>query len=265
MSSKIRVLVVDDNVDFATHMKSNLESAPDIRVVGIAHDGIEAMGLIKECKPDIITLDVVMPNLDGIGVLNELRKIQPAERPRVIVLTGAKRENIVTMCMNAGADYCMFKPCSLNMLQDRLRTIILPAGIIEQRIEEKNAPENKEKNFSRNIEISVTNTIHSVGVPANIKGYQYLRDAIIMSIADADLINAVTKQLYPKVAARHNTSASRVERAIRHAIEVACIRGNDEILYQLFGYTVSNSKGKPTNSEFIAMIADKLRLEMNVI
>ena len=116
----------------------------------------------------------------------------------------------------------------------------------------------------RAIEISVTKTIHSVGVPANIKGYQYLRDAIIMSIKDTELINAVTKQLYPKVATRHNTSPSRVERAIRHAIEVACIRGNEEELYSLFGYTVSNNKGKPTNSEFIAMIADKLRLEMLV-
>ena len=116
----------------------------------------------------------------------------------------------------------------------------------------------------RAIEISVTKTIHAVGVPANIKGYQYLRDAIIMSIKDTELINAVTKQLYPKVATRHNTSPSRVERAIRHAIEVACIRGNEEELYSLFGYTVSNNKGKPTNSEFIAMIADKLRLEMLV-
>ncbi len=114
----------------------------------------------------------------------------------------------------------------------------------------------------RAIEITVTNTIHSVGVPANIKGYQYLRDAIIMSIKDSELINAVTKQLYPKVAEKHNTSPSRVERAIRHAIEVACVRGNEEALYNLFGYTVSNNKGKPTNSEFIAMIADKLRLEM---
>lgn len=265
MNNSIKVLIADDNTEFAKDLCDFLDYQPDMSVVGVVHNGNDALRSIAELEPDMVVLDVVMPGVDGIAVLEELNLKSLEKRPSTIVVTGARRENIIQMCMNCGADYYMLKPFDTGILADRIRSICRPysppAG--------SRRPEGARGFVSsprspRSIEINVTNMIHSVGVPANIKGYQYLRDAIIMSINEVDLINAITKQLYPRVASAHNTSPSRVERAIRHAIEVACMRGNEEVLYRLFGYTVSNSKGKPTNSEFIAMIADKLRLEMHV-
>lgn len=269
MNTQVKVLIADDNVEFANTLEKSLAGEPDIKVVGKAKDGAEAIELIRELKPDLITLDIVMPNLDGIGVLQTLKTFDAASRPYTIVITGAYKESIISMCMQSGADYYMLKPCDPAVLIERIKNICKPVSVIQPDIikDTRNAEANDadaKKALMRSIEINVTNMIHSVGVPANIKGYQYLRDAIILAMCESDLINAVTKQLYPRVAANHNTSPSRVERAIRHAIEVACVRGNDEVLYRLFGYTVNNSKGKPTNSEFIAMIADKLRLEMQV-
>jgi two-component system response regulator (stage 0 sporulation protein A) len=264
MNNHVKILIADDNVEFANSLKKSLEDEADIKVVGTAHDGMEALEMIRETEPDIITLDIVMPNLDGIGVLQALQNFSPSKRPYTVVITGAYKESIISMCMQNGADYYMLKPCDPSVLVERIRTICRPVQPTQVPLIRNDEMEKDEKTLKRSIEINVTNVIHSVGVPANIKGYQYLRDAIIMAICEADLINAVTKQLYPRVAANHKTSPSRVERAIRHAIEVACMRGNEEVLYRLFGYTVNNSKGKPTNSEFIAMIADKLRLEMRV-
>lgn len=265
MSNYIKVLIADDNVEFVNSLKNTLEKEADIKVVATAADGAQALNKIKECEPDVVTLDIVMPNLDGIGVLAKMQSFPLEKRPYTIVITGAYRESILSMCMQNGADYCMLKPCDPSVLIERIHSICKPVQPAQLPIiKTEDGAEKDEKLLKRSIEINVTNIIHSVGVPANIKGYQYLRDAIIMAICEADLINAVTKQLYPRVAANHKTSPSRVERAIRHAIEVACLRGNEEVLYRLFGYTVNNSKGKPTNSEFIAMIADKLRLEMNV-
>lgn len=265
MDNFVKILIADDNAEFANSLKKSLEEEADIKVVGIASDGIEALDMIRKTEPDIITLDIVMPNLDGIGVLNKMQEMSPAKRPYTIVITGAYKESIISMCMQGGADYYMLKPCDPEILIERVRSMCRPVHHAQLPVVRSlDESEMDEKTLRRSIEINVTNIIHSVGVPANIKGYQYLRDAIIMAICEADLINAVTKQLYPRVAANHKTSPSRVERAIRHAIEVACMRGNEEVLYRLFGYTVDNSKGKPTNSEFIAMIADKLRLEMRV-
>jgi len=265
MNNQVKLLIADDNVEFAASLKKSLENEPDLKVVGIAHDGHETIEMIRELKPDLVTLDIVMPNLDGIGVLKALHGFPHASRPYTIVITGAYKESIISMCMSGGADYYMLKPCDPSLLIERIRSICRPVQAPQMPlVKSEDSAKDDAKTLRRSIEINVTNMIHSVGVPANIKGYQYLRDAIIMAICEADLINAVTKQLYPRVASNHNTSPSRVERAIRHAIEVACMRGNEEVLYRLFGYTVSNSKGKPTNSEFIAMIADKLRLEMQV-
>ena len=180
------------------------------------------------------------------------------KRPVVIMMMENVNDAICTTCLDMGADYFMIKPFDGQLLCERINMLCRKMSVKRgDKVRYTNS-----KPSERTLEISVTNTIHAVGVPANIKGYQYLRDAIIMSINDTELINAVTKQLYPLVAEKHNTSPSRVERAIRHAIEVACVRGSEEELYSLFGYTVNNAKGKPTNSEFIAMIADKLRLEM---
>ena len=261
MNNQIKVLIAEDNIEYAEFLKNTLEEN-GIEVVAIAGDGLRALEYIEEYSPDLITLDIVMPVLDGVEVLKKLKEKTLPKRPGVIVITGAHKENILGICMESGADYYMLKPCDPNVLIERIKTICnMKTGSIAQ-IGGK--PDLNDRALRRSIEINVTNMIHMVGVPANIKGYQYLRDAIMLAICENDLISAVTKQLYPRVAANYNTSASRVERAIRHAIEVACTRGNEEALYSLFGYTVSNAKGKPTNSEFIAMIADKLRLEMEV-
>lgn len=266
MKTKIKLLIADSNPELLSQMKLFFDAKSDIELVATADDGVDAAEKIRRYTPDAVLMDIVLPQLDGIGLLKTINTLSRVHRPVVIVMSGAKREHLTNICMQLGADYFMIKPCDNETVYERVKLLCMPKlsqnALGEIAYSDKNIQSDRPSD--RAIEISVTRTIHSVGVPANIKGYQYLRDAIIMSIKDTELINAVTKQLYPKVASRHNTSPSRVERAIRHAIEVACIRGNEEELYKLFGYTVSNNKGKPTNSEFIAMIADKLRLEMLV-
>lgn len=257
MNNRIKVLIAEDNEEYANFLKKTLEEN-NMDVVGVANDGIEALRLIDSLRPQIITLDIVMPRLDGIEVLKRLRTKNSSLRPFTIVLTGTRKEHYLEQCMQNGADYFMLKPCEANVLIDRIKFLCQDRPSSD--IYKPSVKVNDENIDIKQVEIDVTNMIHLAGVPANIKGYQYLRDAIIMTLFDRELIGAVTKQLYPKVASNHKTSPSRVERAIRHAIEVACIRGSEENLYKLFGYTVSNSKGKPTNSEFIAMIADRLRL-----
>mgnify|MGYP000860380993 FL=1 len=265
MNNAINVLLADDNVDYIEMIKTYFDELPDINVVATAYNGKETLEKLATFSPDVLVLDIVMPELDGLGVLQKMGELPIKKRPIVIVLTGAKKEKVAHLCMSLGADYFMLKPCDKEVLAERIRMLSRSTPLIETKGVVGQLVSASPKAYEdKGIEICVTNMIHSVGVPANIKGYQYLRDAIIMSISDAELINAVTKQLYPKVAERHNTSPSRVERAIRHAIEVACMRGNEEVLYKLFGYTINNAKGKPTNSEFIAMIADKLRLELKV-
>lgn len=263
MNETIKVLVIDDNKDIADGMKAYLEKSGtrEIEIVGTAYDGKDGLEKISALSPDAVILDIVMPVLDGIGVLKAMNMYSGIKRPAVVVLSALSQEHVSGMVSAYGADYYMVKPASYEMLFDRIKMLCSS---------EKPSTSGEIKHLSgeggaREMEIRVTNVIHNVGVPANIKGYQYLRDAIIMTINDNEMINAVTKQLYPEVAKRHKTTSSRVERAIRHAIEVACTRGNEECFYKLFGYTVSTLKGKPTNSEFIALIADKLRLETQAV
>ena len=257
MKDTIKVLLADDDANFTDLLKDTLMHTDGFQVVGVARDGKEAVQLTEKLHPELVLLDIVMPKTDGISALYEIKRMPIPVRPHVVMLSAAMHDTTMRMCMEAGADFCMMKPFDALTLCERLRAVCMPAKATASP-----APTAQdEETRRRRIERSVTDTIHSVGIPANIKGYQYLRDAIIMSMQDAELIGAITKQLYPKVAGRHNTSPSRVERAIRHAIEVACMRGNDEVLYRLFGYTVNNNKGKPTNSEFIALIADKLQLK----
>ncbi len=260
MKDTIRVLLTDDDASFTDMLENTLRNTPDFSVVGTARDGGEAIQMTEALQPDLVLMDIVMPKMDGISALCEIKRMPVPVRPHVVMVSAAMQDTTMRMCATAGADFCMLKPVDPSTLAERLRAVCKPAMPLSSAAREEATPEEKK----RSIERSVTDTIHSVGIPANIKGYQYLRDAIIMSIDNAELIGAITKQLYPKVAGRHNTSPSRVERAIRHAIEVACMRGNDEVLYRLFGYTVNNNKGKPTNSEFIALIADKLRLDLQV-
>lgn len=257
MENLIKVIICDDNRETREGIAECFEGDREITVAAQLADGGDAIEELQRTGADVILLDVIMPKMDGIGVLQKLNAMK-GKRPVVIMMMENVNDTICKTCLDMGADYFMIKPFDAELLCERIKMLCKKThvGRMESMKQHSGIPS------ERALEISVTNTIHAVGVPANIKGYQYLRDAIIMSINDTELINAVTKQLYPLVAEKHNTSPSRVERAIRHAIEVACVRGSEEELYSLFGYTVNNDKGKPTNSEFIAMIADKLRLEM---
>ncbi len=269
MDNKITVLIADDNRDFAMTLLENLKEEKDLEVVGIAKDGNEAVELISITKPDIAILDVIMPHLDGLGVLEKINESQMENKPTCIMLSAVGQEKITQKAIELGAQYYIIKPFEINVLIKRIkeiRTFQPMANKVSFMTKEIKAPyieiQKDNKNSSENLEALVTNLIHEVGVPAHIKGYQYLREAIMMVINDTEVINQITKQLYPEIADKYHTTPSRVERAIRHAIEVAWARGQIDIVERIFGSTISNSKGKPTNSEFIAMIADKLRLEL---
>jgi len=256
---KIKVLLVDDNQDYCSIVGEHMRTQEDIEMLGVAQDGQVAVEMIKTKRPDVVLLDLVMPFLDGMGVLKRLNFIERENRPKVIAVSAVAHDKITQNVIALGADYYMMKPAPLDILMDRIRFIAKPMQQVNdnERIFRQDMPRCIE-----DLETNVTNIIHEVGVPAHIKGYQYLREAIMMVVNDNDLINSITKQLYPSVAKKHNTTSSRVERAIRHAIEVAWDRGDTETLNRIFGFTISNGKGKPTNSEFIAMISDKLRLKM---
>lgn len=260
METKIRVLIADPNEDFQQLMKNLLSQEPDMEAAGTTSDGSDALAKIEALHPDVVLLELVQPRLDGMGVLRKLSEKESA--PPVLVLTGFVNAHVVAECANLGAAYFMSKPCDTAELMQRLRqsaqTGKKPLPVAAGRVSTA-APEPKAAD-NASLESVVTDIIHEIGVPAHIKGYQYLREAIILTINDMDAINAVTKVLYPEVAKKFSTTPSRVERAIRHAIEVAWDRGDVETLQKFFGYTVSGIKGKPTNSEFIAMIADCLSL-----
>lgn len=266
MQKKITITIADDNKEFATLLSKFLDAQEDMEVIGIANDGKEAVDLVIAKQPDIALLDVIMPQLDGIGVLEKLSGTTLAKKPYYIMLSAVGQDVITQKAIMMGAEYYIVKPFDLEMLAKRIREvengIIIPKGI--NMVREVKSPYitlNSEKN-AQNLEAQITNVIHEVGVPAHIKGYQYLREAITLAVNDIEIINSVTKLLYPTLARKYKTTPSRVERAIRHAIEVAWTRGQMDINNSMFGNTISASKGKPTNSEFIAMIADKLRLEM---
>ena len=269
MKEKIRVLIADDNIEFAMTLHGYLEKEEEMEVVGMAKDGNEAYTMILEKQPDVVLLDVIMPHLDGLGVLEKLGTTQLDKMPLCIMLSAVGQDKITQKAINLGAEYYIVKPFDISLLIKRIKDFkyYQPGSVkgnfasreIKQQYIEI-APEGKKD--EGNLEALVTNVIHEVGVPAHIKGYQYLREAIMMVVNDIDIINQITKQLYPEIAEKYKTTPSRVERAIRHAIEVAWGRGQADVVENIFGYTVSASKGKPTNSEFIAMIADKLRIEL---
>ena len=240
-----KVVLADASEEYRALVQSAMETAGEFSVVGSTGDGLEALNLIEEKKPQIVLLDVVLPGLDGFGLIQRMNA--SGEPPKTILISAFFNERTAAEAAELGVTYFLPKPCEMNSLIDRMR-----AACAEEPQEEGHAP---------GLEDKVTAIIHEIGVPAHIKGYQYLREAIMIAVDDMDVINAVTKVLYPEVARRYATTPSRVERAIRHAIEVAWDRGDLETLQKFFGYTVSNTKGKPTNSEFIAMIADRLVLQ----
>ncbi|AGK97659.1 sporulation transcription factor Spo0A [Clostridium pasteurianum] len=266
--SKISVLIADDNKEFCNILNDYLLNQSDIVVVGIAKDGIEALKLIEEKKPDLVILDIIMPHLDGLGVLERLGNMDINPVPNVIVLSAVGQDKITQRAITLGADYYVVKPFDMDVFTKRIRQMfnntILDSDTKKTMPTEKAAEVKVSESEPLDLEAEITSIIHEIGVPAHIKGYMYLREAINMVVENIELLSAVTKELYPSIAKKYNTTASRVERAIRHAIEVAWSRGQVDTINKLFGYTIHNAKGKPTNSEFIAMIADKLRLKNRV-
>ncbi|MBQ9648250.1 MAG: sporulation transcription factor Spo0A [Oscillospiraceae bacterium] len=246
MDNKITVVLADANEELRSMLRDSIEETGEFTVVGVAGDGLSALRLIEDKKPQMLLSEVLLPELDGFGLLDRMAPMEG--KPKTILLSAMYRSEIVAKAMAMGVAFFMPKPFETGSLLDRMRQVAS---------EDAEAEEDELQALQR----QVTAVIHEVGVPAHIKGYQYVREAIIIAVQDMDVINAVTKVLYPEVARRYNTTPSRVERAVRHAIEVAWDRGDLETLQRYFGYTVSNTKGKPTNSEFIAMIADKIRLE----
>lgn len=258
METKIRILIADANTDFCKLINELFNAESDLEVVGTAADGAEALALVGELRPDILLTDIVLPKLDGLELLRRIP--ETGHSCHIIVLSGFVNPKVISDCSAMGADYFMPKPCDTAALLSRVRLLAENAAPDITAVGYDCRASAQESRNNANLEAVVTDIIHEIGVPAHIKGYQYLREAIILTINDMDMINAVTKVLYPEVARKFGTTPSRVERAIRHAIEVAWDRGDIEVLQKFFGYTVSNIKGKPTNSEFIAMIADCLSL-----
>ena len=242
MDQRKTVLLADAGEEFRTLLWEEMEKTGEFSVE-IARDGNEILKRVKERMPDLLVMDVMLPGMDGISVLRQLQK--QGDAPMTILVSGFVSDRMLAEASELGAAYFLPKPFETAALLDKMRGLFLKAP-------QESLP---------SLKTMVTSVIHEIGVPAHIKGYQYLRDAIILSVNDMEMLNSITKILYPTIAKRHQTTPSRVERAIRHAIEVAWSRGKMDTIDQLFGYTVSNGKGKPTNSEFIALIADKIRLE----
>ena len=269
VNEKIKIVLADDNKDFCQLLKEYLSNEEDIEILGIAKDGIEALDLVQKTQPDLLVLDVIMPHLDGLGVIEKLNSMDLPKQPKIIVLSAVGQDKITQTAINLGADYYIVKPFDFVIFINRIRELVTNKVVgREPKVRQNQNVQMTRSDYVKNtgnIETEITNIIHEIGVPAHIKGYLYLREAIKMVIDNVELLGAVTKELYPSIAKKYNTTPSRVERAIRHAIEVAWSRGKVDTINQLFGYTVHNTKGKPTNSEFIAMIADKLRLEHSMV
>ncbi|NRS14934.1 sporulation transcription factor Spo0A [Brevibacillus sp. HB1.4B] len=260
--SKIEVLLADDNREFVNLLEEYISSQYDMNVVGVAYNGNEVVRLLQERVPDVLILDIIMPHLDGLAVLEQIQAMRLSPQPKIIMLTAFGQEEITKKAVELGAAYYILKPFDMEVLAQRIRQIITtkPASSFVSSVK----PQATLQIRGRNLDASITSNIHEIGVPAHIKGYLYLREAITMVYNDVELLGSITKVLYPDIAKKFNTTASRVERAIRHAIEVAWSRGNLDSISSLFGYTISNTKAKPTNSEFIAMVADKLRIEAKI-
>ncbi len=258
-NNKKKIIILDDNKEFVNLLSMYINTKDDMEVVGVGYDGRAAKELILKHRPDILLLDIVMPEKDGLDVLEDISKNKDIKIPLTIVMSAIGQERVTQKAIALGAMYYVVKPFDMATLIERLRDL---SSIDNNELGgEVFSSKPKENKTLASLEVRVTNMIHDVGVPAHIKGYQYIREAILMAIEDQESINSITKVLYPNLAKKFKTTPSRVERAIRHAIEVAWNRGQIEVHDKIFGYTVNSNKGKPTNSEFIAMIADRLKLE----
>ncbi|UOE95936.1 sporulation transcription factor Spo0A [Alkalihalobacillus sp. LMS39] len=260
---KVRVCIADDNRELVNLLNEYITAQDDMEVVGIAFNGQECLRLVEEKQPDVLILDIIMPHLDGLAVLEKVNQTGLKQKTNIIMLTAFGQEDVTKKAVDLGASYYILKPFDMETLITKIREVSgqKTTSFIQKTVSVHSLkPEVQEFN----LDASITNIIHEIGVPAHIKGYMYLREAITMVYNDIELLGSITKVLYPDIAKKFNTTSSRVERAIRHAIEVAWSRGNIDSISSLFGYTVSHSKAKPTNSEFIAMVADKLRIEHKV-
>lgn len=264
--TKLNVAIVDDNESMLNMLDELLKKDEEISVVGKAKDGERAYQIIQSQNPDVVLLDLVMPGIDGLGVMDKVyAEKKTGKIPAFIIISAIHNESIAENAMRSGAMYYIMKPFDNNTILNRIKQLgrgqesyrAVPDSI--RPVPQASAAQGK------NLEQYVTSVIHEIGVPAHIKGYQYLRDAIILCVNDMELLNSITKILYPEIAKKYETTPSRVERALRHAIEVAWSRGKMDTIYALFGYTINHGKGKPTNSEFIALIADKIRLELDMV
>ena len=258
---KLSVAIADDNENMVRLLSDIVRKDNDLQVIATAKDGVEAYEMIRNKQPDVVLLDIVMPKLDGLGVIEKVRQDKNLKKhPNFIMISAIGQEKITEDAFLRGADYYIMKPFDRDMIVNRIKMVRHHENRKSFHMRRINPGENPEQ-LQKSLESRVTDIIHEIGVPAHIKGYQYLRDAIIMSVNDIEMLNSITKILYPTIAKKYQTTASRVERAIRHAIEVSWNRGKMDTIDALFGYTINNGKGKPTNSEFIALIADKIRLE----
>lgn len=260
----LSIAIADDNPQMLELLGEILEREEDFHVVGKADNGEDAYNMIVKTNPDVVLLDIIMPRMDGITVMEKVKNTSGlAKSPSFIMVTAAGSENITEDAFSMGANYYIMKPFSHDVIVDKVRRIGKgkPKSISASGMKKVKPYVDKQEYMAQNLENDVTQMLHEIGIPAHIKGYQYLRDAIVISVEDQEMLTSVTKILYPSIAKKHQTTPSRVERAIRHAIEVAWSRGKMDTINELFGYTVSTGKGKPTNSEFIALIADKIRLD----
>ena len=250
MNNKIKVIIADDKTEFGKDCATALRQK-GLEVFLTAKDGRVLLNEIKRVQPDAVLMDLFMANLDSFEVLNRCKEFTDQKAPTFLVMSGFDNPRLEEEAISKGASYFLLKPFEFDMLADRI--LNLNTDLVDLK---------KIQKADNSLELTITNILHEIGVPAHIKGYHYLRESIILSVNNPEIINSITKQLYPTVAKKFATTSSRVERAIRHAIEVAWDRGDIDVLNSYFGYTIHNERGKPTNSEFIAMIADKLRLNL---
>ncbi|MBU3197691.1 sporulation transcription factor Spo0A [Clostridium estertheticum] len=266
VNQEINIVIADDNKEFCNLLNEYLSNEDDINVIGIAGDGIKAIELVYEKKPDLLVLDIIMPNLDGLDVLERLSRMNMNSKPYIIVLSAVGNDKITQRAITLGADYYVVKPFDMEVLARRIRQMlnntINSVSAVRTSTYSDNTQSETYENESTNADMmnEITRIIHQIGIPSNLKGYMYIREAIFMVISDTGLLSLVTKELYPSIGKKFSTTASRVERSMRHALDIAWSGLKEEKINKIFGYTICNKKGKPSNSEFVAMVADKLRI-----
>lgn len=257
MEKKLKVVIADDSTELGQNCAKALKSY-GMDVTLCEKDGNRVVEMARSANADVIIADVFMPNLDILGVLNSIKDMDEKQRPMIMAMSSFDNQRLEKETLDSGAGYYFLKPFDVNTMAQRIIQLSGWKNEISPIVVKDNVVTDPQ------LELLITEIIHQIGVPAHIKGYHYLREAIMLSVKNSDIINSVTKLLYPTVAKKHKTTSSRVERAIRHAIEVAWDRGDLDVLNSYFGYTIQNDRGKPTNSEFIAMISDKIRLQLKI-